>query len=150
MPTTPIYGWLTPVLGDENNVPASLATLATQIEGTTSTLDKAEVLGMTMQTSQWDRVGGYGTTIYRQGKTYGISLGLRQLVASPTANDPMFTIDPSIAPPVTIGIVCACSNGSTGLLILDATGTLRMGAGYGAAKPSGTVWIGSAGPWVRV
>lgn len=146
MPTTPIYGLTTPVLADENNVPADLASLATQIENVLAAAVRVETLGVSLATSSWDRVAGYGTSLIRQGRVYTLTVGIRQVSGSPLAQ--VLTIPVSAAPGVNVGLVCATNATTGGLLVVAPDGTVNMGASYGPAKPANTIWIGSTS-WVK-
>lgn len=146
MPTTPIYGLTTPVLADENNVPADLASLATQAENALATAVKVEVLGATLTSSSWDRVAGYGIQLTRDGRTYTLTFGIRQIASSPTID--IVSIPASAAPVVNAPAVCACSNASTGMVYVSTAGVLTMAVGYGPAKPAGTLWMGSVS-WTK-
>ena len=145
---TPNYGWNTPPLPAPNNVPADMLSLATQVDATLAGQVKIEVVGASIESAQWDRIAAYGTTATRCGRLVTLTFGLQQKVAAPTADATVLRINAAWAPPVNVGIPCATSAGTIGMMYVTPTGDVKFGAAYGPAKPLGTNWLGAIS-WVR-
>ena len=143
MPATPKYKLPYPTLADPNNVPADLLRMANGVEAALASVGDLVTIGPSLESSQWDRVSGYGASCYRIGRLVTLSIGLIQRATAPD-NRPALRIPVEHCPGSSVGIVCATSARTSGLFVVDTVGGIAPAIAYGPATPAGTVWIGQA------